>query len=132
VGSKAGRGFLLGLSLAVSAPSCTAPGGFFSHEVSELQYRSERAPDGILQTAVIHRTSTRITASWSVKSFQTPALYLDWAARQVDGDYRVTARTESYIRFAKQTQGDVFYLSVEALPSSPGALVQWTLQGMPD
>jgi hypothetical protein len=132
VGSKAGRGLLLGLSLAVSVLSCTAPEGFFAGEVSQLQHRSERAPDAILQPAVIHRTSTQIAASWKVNSFQTPVAYLDWAARQVDGDYRVTVRTESFIGFAKQTQGDVFYLRVQALPSSSGALAQWTLQGMPD
>jgi hypothetical protein len=132
VGSKAGRGLLLGLSLAVSVLSCTAPEGFFAVEVSELQHRSARAPDAVLEPPVRHRTSTQTTASWKVKSFQKPAAYLDWAARQDDEDHRVTVRTESLIRFAKQTHGDVFYLSVEAVPSSSGALVQWTLQGMPD
>jgi hypothetical protein len=123
---------VLSLTLSAGLLSCASSGSFVEAEALELQHRLDSPTDVIVQPAVLRHDGDQVVAQWKVNSPRRSAGYMEWVAKHVGGDYRVTNRTDSSIGFAKQTDGDALYLQVAVEQRSEGVLVQYTLDAMPD
>jgi hypothetical protein len=124
-------GALLCMSLAVLAPSC-ARRTFVQREVADLQHRLEAPSEAVASSTAVERGGSKVRTLWQVRSLRPPSAYLDWAAQRLRGDYEVTNRADLVMSFAKQTEGDVFYLRLDASPSASGSFVKITLDARPD
>jgi len=47
------------------------------------------------------------------ESSRTSAEYIEWLATEVGRDYRVANGSDSSVGFAKQVEGDAFYLKID-------------------
>lgn len=122
---------LLGFLFAMLTLSC-GQDRFVKHEIADLQRRLEAPGELVIGPGDIHRDDRSVKTQWQVQSPRTPAVYLDWATRHLSGDYQVTNRSDLAMSFAKPTEGDVFYLRLDASQSASGSLVKITLEARPD